>query len=131
MYSKTTNFFKVTVLPFFQENLSNHEDQSYVWEYEVFVENLSDNVAQLVGRYWKIINAEGKTNEIRGKGVVGQQPILRSGEAFNYKSQVQLSTPSGIMLGKYKIKCMDTQTEVEIDIPPFSLDSVFEDMKVN
>jgi ApaG protein len=77
---------------------------------------------QLKSRYWRITDAQGRTQEVRGEGVVGEQPILAPGESFEYTSGTPLTTSSGIMVGRYYMETVDGRG-LEVDIPAFSLDS--------
>ena len=124
MYSKTTNKINITVKPYYLEDQSEPEDQHYVWAYRVTIDNQGNEKVQLVNRHWKIVDANGSLQEVRGKGVVGEQPILNPGEKFEYTSGTPLSTPSGFMGGHYE---METKTgkRFEAIIPQFSLDSPF------
>ena len=78
MYSKTTKKINITVKPYYLEDQSEPEDQHYVWAYRVIIDNQGKDKVQLVSRYWKIIDANGILQEVRGKGVVGEQPVLQS-----------------------------------------------------
>lgn len=120
-YSSITRFIKVIVKPYFEEELSVSDENNYVWQYDILIENLGKEEIQLVSRYWKIVDSGGTVKEIEGEGVVGQKPILKPGEKFNYSSHANLRTPSGIMLGKFRI--ISKNEEFEIAIPAFSLDS--------
>ena len=130
MYSKTTKKINITVNPYFLEDQSEPEDQHYVWAYQVTIDNQSKIRVQLKNRYWKIIDSNGSQQEVRGEGVVGEQPILNPGEKFEYTSGTPLSTPSGFMEGHYE---METKTgnKFEVSIPAFSLDSPYISDKVN
>ena len=124
MYSKTTKKISITVNPYFLEDQSEPEDQHFVWAYQVTIDNQSNEKVQLKNRYWKIIDSNGSEQEVRGEGVVGEQPILNPGEKFEYTSGTPLSTPSGFMGGYYE---METNEGKKFDaiIPQFSLDSPF------
>ena len=76
MYSRTTKKISITVKPYYLEDQSEPEDQHFVWAYRVTIDNQGNEKVQLVNRYWKIIDANGILQEVRGKGVVGEQPIL-------------------------------------------------------
>ena len=82
MYSKTTKKINVTVKPYYLEDQSEPEDLHYVWAYKVTIDNQGMHKVQLVNRYWKITDANGTLQEVRGKGVVGEQPFLNPGEKF-------------------------------------------------
>ena len=122
MYTATTHDIKVTVYPVYLEGQSAPDEAYYVWAYTVQVENDSDVTVQLVNRYWRITDASGQVEEVHGPGVIGEQPILKPGEAFQYTSGTSLRTSSGIMQGHYEMQ--DGEDHLfNIDIPPFSLDS--------
>ena len=124
MYSKTTKKINITVKPYYLEDQSEPEDQHFVWAYQVTIDNQSNEKVQLINRYWKIVDSNGSEQEVRGEGVVGEQPILNPGEKFEYTSGTPLSTPSGFMGGHYG---METNEGKKFDaiIPQFSLDSPF------
>ena len=124
MYSKTTKKINITVKPYYLEDQSEPEDQHYVWAYRIIIDNQGKDKVQLVSRYWKIIDANGILQEVRGKGVVGEQPVLQPGEKFEYTSGTPLSTPSGFMGGHYEMETKNGK-KFEAIIPQFSLDSPF------
>ena len=130
MYSKKTKKINITVNPYFLDDQSEPEDQHFVWAYQVTIDNQSNEKVQLKNRYWKIIDSNGSEQEVRGEGVVGEQPILNPGERFEYTSGTPLSTPSGFMGGYYE---METNEGKRFDaiIPQFSLDSPFVKNKLN
>jgi ApaG protein len=122
MYEAVTRDIKVTVEPDYLENQSSPTDDHYVWAYHVRIENVGDETVQLRTRYWRITDALGQIQEVRGPGVIGEQPILPPGESFEYTSGTPLSTPSGIMVGTYRMEAPDGDS-FDVDIPAFSLDS--------
>lgn len=130
MYTKTTKKISITVSPYYLEEQSEPDDQHYVWAYQVTINNLSKERVQLKNRYWKIIDGNGIKQEVKGAGVVGEQPILNPGEKFEYTSGTPLNTPSGFMEGYYE---METKNGIkfEASIPQFSLDSPFTSNKLN
>lgn len=130
MYDDTTGSIKVTVEPRFLEDQSDPDDHHFVWAYSVRIENKGVERVQLLNRYWRITNGLGDIKEVRGSGVVGEQPVLQPGEAFEYTSGTPLSTPSGIMSGTYEMQRGDGDT-FEVAIPAFSLDSPHESASVN
>ena len=77
---------------------------------------------QLLNRHWQITDGLGRIQEVRGPGVVGEQPVLRPGEAFEYTSGCPLNTSTGIMVGTYEMETLDGE-RFDVDIPAFSLDS--------
>jgi ApaG protein len=122
MYRSTTHQIQVTVEPYFLEDKSAPEDQRYVWGYHVQIENLGQDTVTLKTRYWRITDATGHVQEVRGEGVVGEQPVLGPGESFEYTSGAPLATPSGIMSGSYQMETADG-SQIDVEIPAFSLDS--------
>jgi len=121
MYSKTTKKINITVSPYYLEDQSEPEDQHYVWAYQITIDNQSKERVQLKNRYWKIVDSNGAEQEVRGEGVVGEQPILNPGEKFEYTSGTPLSTPSGFMGGHYEMETIKGNI-FEAEIPQFSLD---------
>ena len=130
MYSEITKSIRVTVVPAFLDEHSSPEDNKYVWAYEVRIENLGEETVQLINRYWSITNSLGQTQTVRGPGVVGEQPILKPGEYFEYTSGTPLSTPSGLMMGTYQMENNDGKL-FDVSIPAFSLDSPHQSMRIN
>ena len=122
MYTRTTRQIKVTIFPIYLAEQSLPNENHYVWAYTVQLNNLGDETVQLINRYWHITDANGAVQEVRGPGVIGEQPILEPGAEFRYTSGVSLKTPSGIMTGEYEMITPE-QEIFHIDIPPFSLDS--------
>lgn len=130
MYISTTSNVTVSVEPVYLDHESQPEHNIYVWAYKVRIENNGKETLQLRTRYWRITDAFGRVQEVRGPGVVGEQPVLEPGQSFEYTSGTPLSTPSGIMSGIYSMEAPDGRM-VEIAIPAFSLDSPGGDRRVN
>lgn len=130
MYRATTRNIQVTVEPDFLDEQSEPAEHHYVWAYTIEIENQSPITVQLRHRHWIITDAHGREQEVRGAGVVGEQPILEPGESFQYTSGAPLKTPSGFMRGHYQM-----QTEAgevfDVEIPAFSLDSPFEAARIH
>jgi ApaG protein len=122
MYEQTTHQIRVTVKTFYLEDQSSPSDNHFVWAYQVRIENQGAETVQLRRRHWRITDALGRVQDVRGPGVVGEQPVLKPGGSFEYTSGTPLPTPSGIMVGTYE---METKrgTTLEVAIPAFSLDS--------
>ena len=121
MYRATTHSIQVTVEPTFVEAESSADDGRFFWAYSIEIANLGKEVVQLRSRHWRITDANGRTEEVRGAGVVGKQPVLKPGETFSYTSGCPLATPSGIMVGTYQMQ-NEKGEMFSIDIPAFSLD---------
>jgi len=130
MYEQTTRAIKVVVKPIYLEDQSSPADNHYVWAYHVRIENHGRETVQLRRRHWRITDALGRLQEVRGAGVVGEQPILNPGDAFEYTSGTPLPTPSGIMVGVYEMETRDGGT-FEVAIPAFSLDSPHQPVQIN
>ena len=122
MYSETTRGISVTVKPFYLEDQSSPAEGHFVWAYHVRIENRGEGTVQLRRRHWKITDGRGQVQEVRGPGVVGEQPTIRPGEAFHYASGCPLATPSGVMVGEYRMVSEDGES-FDVAIPAFSLDS--------
>lgn len=93
------------------------------WKYDISVKNQGTSPVQITGRYWNIIDSNGFLKEVSGDDVVGQQPIIIPGKSFFYSSYTNLRTDSGIMHGKYKLKDLESNSDFDVIIPAFSLDS--------
>lgn len=121
MYKAVTNSIEVVVKPQYIESESDPKHNRYLWAYTVGISNNGEIAVQLRDRFWKITDSKGEVEEVRGPGVVGEQPILLPGEQFEYTSGCPLSTPSGIMHGSYTM-VSEEGDEFEVEIPAFSLD---------
>jgi len=124
-YEQTTNGISVSVDPYYLDDESSPDDQRFVWAYRVQIENNGKNTVQLINRHWQITDKIGRIQEVRGEGVVGEQPILHPGDCFEYTSGAPLATPSGLMVGTYEMK-YDSGESFTVDIPAFSLDSPYD-----
>ncbi len=96
MYTATTRAICVTVQPQYLPDRSEPAKSHYVWSYKVRIENKGDIAVQLRSRHWKITDGLGRSQDVKGPGVVGETPRLRPGEVFEYSSGTQLSTSSGL-----------------------------------
>jgi ApaG protein len=130
MYVSTSNGITVTVSPIFLEDQSDPYDDHFVWAYRVRIENKGVETVQLRTRYWHITDANGLVQEVRGSGVVGEQPVLDPGESFEYTSGTPLATPSGVMVGSYQMQT-DHGDQFDVAIPAFSLDSPHQVVNLN
>ena len=122
MYRATTRKVQITVKPEYSSDRSEPGESEYFWAYTIEILNLGEEAVQLVSRHWKITDANGRTEEVKGAGVVGKQPVLRQGERFEYTSGVPLKTPSGLMSGTYQMVTEDGD-DFDAEVPAFSLDS--------
>ncbi len=130
MYTETTRAITVTVQPIYLEDQSAPDQSQFVWAYHVRIENKGEEAVQLRNRYWRITDALGRVQEVRGAGVVGEQPLLRPGQSFEYTSGTPLPTPSGIMTGSYEMEGSNGE-KFSVKIPAFSLDSPHQQIRVN
>ncbi len=111
---------KVSVDTTYLESQSSTDDDRYVFAYTVTIQNNGEVPAKLLTRHWIITDSNGKTQEVRGDGVVGEQPHLKPGEGFQYTSGTMLETPVGTMHGSYQMQA-DDGTEFDAEIELFTL----------
>ena len=130
MYEAVTRAIRVRVTPAYIEDRSTPADNAFFWAYTVDIVNEGAEPVQLLARYWRITDGAGRSEEVRGPGVVGQTPLIPPGETFTYTSGCPLKTPSGIMTGRYQMT-NGTGLKFEIAIPAFSLDSPYAIRSVN
>lgn len=130
MYEQTTRHIRILVRPEFLEHQSEPAAPRFVWAYTITLENLSGETVTLLTRHWIIIDGLGHKQEVKGDGVVGEQPTLRPGDRFEYTSGCPLPTPSGVMSGSFG---MITGKGEHFDavIPGFSLDSPYDVHSLN
>jgi ApaG protein len=130
MYQATTRNIQVTVTPHYLPDRSAPERGHYFWSYTIEIVNCGRETVQLRTRYWHITDAMGRVQEVRGAGVVGEEPVIEPGQSFEYTSGVPLPTPSGFMTGSYGMETGKGE-RFDIDIPAFSLDSTSERRTLN
>ena len=121
-YAETTRDITVRVAPSYLADQSDPDARRWVWAYHVRIENGGAEAVQLISRHWIITDGRGQVQEVKGLGVVGDQPTIEPGQSFDYVSGCPLSTPSGFMRGTYQMASA-TGWPFEIAIPAFSLDS--------
>lgn len=112
----------VRVVPRYLPEQSDPLQETYGFAYTITLSNLGDAPAQLISRHWIILDADGHREEVRGLGVVGQQPLLKPGEGFEYTSGCRLHTPTGTMEGSYRFVREDGES-FDVPIPRFVLDA--------
>lgn len=130
MYQAVTEHIRVTVRPEFIEHQSQPDHGKFVWAYTITVENRSHETVTLLTRHWIITDGFGRRQDVRGDGVVGEQPTLQPGQRFEYTSGCPLSTPSGLMVGSYGM-VTSSGRPFDVDIPAFSLDSPHDKHSLN
>jgi ApaG protein len=112
--------FTVTVESAFVKEQSDDEQHRYVFSYTVKIRNTGSIAAQLISRHWIITDASDRVQEVRGLGVVGEQPFLKPGEQFEYTSGTVLASPVGSMRGSYHMTAEDGE-QFDTEIAPFTL----------
>jgi ApaG protein len=122
-FTAVTRGLRVTVRTFYLADQSNPDESRYVWAYRVRIANEGRETVQLMKRSWYITDSLARTQHVHGDGVVGEQPVLEPGEAFEYTSGTPLATPSGFMRGVYHMVMPATGETFDAEIPAFSLDS--------
>ena len=122
-YTTTTRGIVVSVQTAYLSEQSDPDAGTWVWAYQVRIENHGSDTVQLLRRTWRITDATGRTQMVEGPGVVGKQPTMAPGEAFEYTSGTPLTTPSGFMSGTYHMVVTQTGEAFDASIPTFSLDS--------
>jgi ApaG protein len=122
MYRAVTRNIEVVVTPRFVADRSAPDKNHFFWAYTIAITNHGNETVQLKTRHWRITDANGRQQEVRGAGVVGEEPVLKAGEAFEYTSGVPLQTPSGFMAGTYGMVTANGE-RFDIEIPAFSLDT--------
>ena len=120
-YAANTRGIAVSVEPFYLDARSSPDNSQYFWAYRVTIENQGQETVQLLSRHWMISNARGELTEVKGPGVVGEQPVLKPGDIYEYTSGAPLDTPSGMMGGAYQMES-ESGDRFDIEIPTFSLD---------
>ena len=115
--------FLVEVAPQFLQDQSSPDDGLYVFAYTITITNTGDVTAQLISRTWNVNDANGHTEKVKGLGVVGQQPLLKPGQAFEYTSGTRLRTPTGTMHGSFFCVAEDGE-KFDTDVPMFVLDAL-------
>src|SRR3984893_9359564 len=129
-YRAITRGIAVSVEPTYLEANSSPADSQYFWAYRVTIENQGRETVQLRSRHWMITNARGEFTEVKGPGVIGEQPLLKPGESYAYTSGAPLNTPSGMMGGSYQMES-ERGERFDIEIPTFSLDCPNQDVFLN
>ncbi len=115
--------FLVEVAPQYLPEQSSPDEDLYVFAYTITITNTGEVAAQLISRTWNVNDANGHTEKVKGLGVVGQQPLLKPGQAFEYTSGTRLRTPTGTMHGSFFCVAEDGE-KFDADIPMFVLDAL-------
>ena len=115
--------FRVEVAPCFLAEQSAPKQGLYLFSYTITITNVGEVPAQLISRTWNVNDANGHTERVKGLGVVGQQPLLRPGQVFEYTSGTRLHTPTGTMHGSFFCVAEDGE-KFDVDVPMFVLDAL-------
>ena len=129
-YRAVTRQIEVKVVPRFMPDRSSPENGYFFWAYTITLSNLGRETVQLKTRHWRITDAFGRLQEVRGAGVVGEEPVLKPGGNYEYTSGVPLPTPSGFMVGSYGMVTTAGE-KFDIDVPAFSLDAPQQERTIN
>jgi ApaG protein len=129
-YEETTRNIRIAVEPNFLNDQSEPEENRYLWSYHVTIENKGGEAVQLLSRYWRITDSRGRVREVRGDGVIGEQPVIKPGASFEYTSGAPLETPSGFMGGTYRMRAPSGEM-FDVGIPLFALESPYEAKRVH
>lgn len=111
---------EITVKPSYIAEQSDLVAQKFIWSYEITIINNSNEIVQLLNRYWRIVNMTGRIEEVHGAGVIGLQPLIKPGKQFVYISFCQLQLPQGTMEGQYEMQNLD-EVRFKVNIPKFIL----------
>ena len=130
LFEHRTRDVIIRVEPEFLAEQSSPADSRYIWAYTVEIHNESNEDLQVTDRFWKIADSRGQMQEVRGKGVVGEKPVIKSGEVFRYTSGAPLTAPSGMMFGAYTMQAENGES-FDARIPAFVLDSPHEGLVLN
>ncbi len=114
------NKILVEAKPQYIESQSSPDSNRYVFAYTITITNVGSKPATLLSRHWLITDSNGKVQEVRGEGVIGEQPYIKPGESFRYTSGAMIETPVGIMQGKY-LMISDSGDNFKASIPKFTL----------
>lgn len=128
-FEEITGTIRIAVEPDFLDEQSKPEEHRFLWAYHVTIENRGESPVQLLSRYWRITDARGRVREVRGDGVIGEQPVINPGSSFEYTSGAPLETASGFMSGAYQMR--DAAGKLfEAAVPMFALASPYEQQRL-
>jgi ApaG protein len=125
IYNAVTDDISISVMPKYEVEESNPAIGKFIYSYQVVIENLGTEAVKLLSRHWYIIDSIQEKREVKGEGVVGVQPVLKSGESFKYMSWCPLHSPIGKMFGHYIFINLESKITFKVEIPEFLLVSDF------
>ena len=131
LFEQRTKDVVVRVEPEFLAEQSSPSDSRFIWAYTVEIDNQGAEDLTVTERFWQIADSRGQVQEVRGKGVVGEKPVVKPGEIFRYTSGAPLTAPSGMMRGTYTVQGVNSGESYDVDIPAFVLDSPHEGLVLN
>ena len=121
MVQQVTEGVNIMVETFYQPSQSNPLNSEYLFAYQVTIENRTPHPLRLLSRHWHIIDSNGSHREVEGEGVVGQQPIIPSGDSYQYTSAANLNSDIGKMYGTYIVENLFNKKKLTVAIPEFRL----------
>ncbi len=121
MVSKISSGVTISVEVFYQPSYSNPINHEYMFAYRITIENSNHFTIKLLNRHWYIFDSSSEYKEVEGEGVVGQQPIIKPGERFQYSSGCNLRTEIGKMQGTYTMENLQNKTQFKVQIPAFEM----------
>jgi ApaG protein len=121
MVSKISAGIKVSVEVYYQPDYSNPLNNEFMFAYRITIENSNAFAVKLLTRHWHIFDSNGEQREVEGEGVVGQQPVITSGQQFQYSSGCNLRTEIGKMHGTYTLENLNTKQRFKVNIPAFQM----------
>lgn len=125
IYTATTEDIVISVTPKYEPEESNPAIGKFIYSYSVTIENIGKNPVKLLSRHWYIVDSIQVKREVKGEGVIGQQPVLKSGDEFKYMSWCPLHSPIGKMYGTYTFMNLNDKSTFSVVIPEFLLVSDF------
>ena len=121
MVTKVTEGVKISVATKYRDDYSNPHNFHYLFSYRITIENQNDYTVQLLKRHWYINDSSGEYREVEGEGVVGQQPVLKPGEVYEYESACNLTTDIGSMKGVYLFQREFDGMNFKVNVPEFKM----------
>ena len=121
MVQQVTEGVCIMVETFYQPGHSNPLNSEYLFAYRITIENLTANPVKLLSRHWHIVDSNGTHREVEGEGVVGQQPVIASGDSYQYTSAANLRSDIGKMYGTYLVENLFNKRKIRVAIPEFHL----------
>lgn len=125
MLTEVTSGVRISVVARYENNLSSAAMESFVFSYQITIENQNDFPIQLLRRHWFVFDSIALNREVEGPGVVGETPIIQPGEFYQYSSACDLRTIRGTMTGYYTMQALGQRSTMQVNIPKFSLEAPY------